>query len=226
MNSLNIPVIKRLIAKDWLLFQKQLAAHVLAGAFALCLLGLAKPWAFYLGSLLLIIVLVAASCFSISTSLVNERRDQTLAFVMSLPISPLDFYLSKLAGNLITFAVPFLVLAVGTIAVILFTPLPDGLVVYSMLLFGHILAAFCVSLSVAMAVESEGWNIFAMISSMVMINPFIMGLGQIESISAIARGPDIIFNAPVIAILAAQLVLSVALLCLTGWAHCRKTAFY
>jgi len=34
LSQLNLPVIKLLIAKDWLLFQKQLAAYVTAGIFA------------------------------------------------------------------------------------------------------------------------------------------------------------------------------------------------
>ena len=89
--TLNIPVIRLLVAKDWQLFQKQLAFYVLAGIVALCFLGLAKPWAFYIGSLMLIIVTVSVACFSISTSLMTERKEKTLAFVMSLPVSPLDF---------------------------------------------------------------------------------------------------------------------------------------
>src|SRR3546814_1622337 len=112
--TLNTPVIRLLVAKDWQLFQKQLAFYVLAGIVALCFLGLAKPWAFYVGSLMLLIVMVSAACFSISTSLMVERKEQTLAFVMSLPVSPLDFTVSKLAGNVLTFAVPFVVLLGGT----------------------------------------------------------------------------------------------------------------
>lgn len=97
--TLNIPVIRLLVAKDWQLFQKQLALYVLAGIVALCFLGLAKPWAFYVGALMLIIVMVSIACFSISTSLMNERKEKTLAFVMSLPVSPLDFTVAKLVGN-------------------------------------------------------------------------------------------------------------------------------
>src|SRR3546814_2947534 len=75
--TLNTPVIRLLVAKDWQLFQKQLAFYVLAGIVALCFLGLAKPWAFYVGSLMLLIVMVSAACFSISTSLMVERKEQT-----------------------------------------------------------------------------------------------------------------------------------------------------
>jgi ABC-type transport system involved in multi-copper enzyme maturation permease subunit len=224
--DINYPVVKLLVAKDWQLFEKQLAAYVAAGIVSLCLLGLAKPWSFYLGSLLLIVVLVAAACFAISNSLLVERKEHTLSFVMSLPVSPLDFYLAKLLGNLVTFGVPFVVIAGGTLAVILLTPLPDGLLVFALLIFGHVLLAYCVSLGVAMAVESEGWNTFAMIASMVLINPVIMGIGQIPAITDHVKGDHIVFSWPAVAILSTQVLLGLAALGVTAWVHCRKQSFY
>ena len=224
--SLNIPVIKLLVVKDWQLFRKQLALYVLAGFVALCFLGLAKPWAFYVGSLMLLIVLVSAACFSISTSLVVERKEQTLAFVMSLPVSPLDFTVAKLVGNLATFLVPFVVMLVGALAVVLFTPLPDGLFVYTLLIFAWLLFAFAISLAVAMSVESEGWATFAMIGSMVLINPYIMGLGQIPAISGRVEQDAIVWTTPALAIIATLVALAVAIIAATTWHHARKPAFY
>lgn len=224
--ELNLPLIRLLMVKDWQLFQKQLAALVLAGFVAMALLGLATPVSFYLGALLLIVVLVAASCFSISTSLLVERKEQTLAFVMSLPISPLDLALSKLAGNLVTFGVPFLILLFGTVVVILTTPLPDGLLTMTVLLFGYVLTAYCLSLAVGMQVESEGWNLFAMIGSNVLINPFIMLLGQIDSIREPTRGATMVWSSEALALLGVQLVLSVSALGWIVWRHRRRAAFY
>jgi hypothetical protein len=224
--NLNTPVIRLLVAKDWQLFQKQLAFYVLAGIVALCLLGLAKPWAFYVGSLMLIIVMISAACFSISTSLMVERKEQTLAFVMSLPVSPLDFTVAKLLGNLVTFFVPFAVMVVGTLAVVAFTPLPDGLLVYSLLIFAYILFAYSVSLAVAMSVESEGWSTFAMIGSMVLLNPYIMGLSQVEAINSTVREDAIVWSTAAVAILAALAVTSLLVVGLTTWFHARKPAFY
>ncbi|MFH1599792.1 MAG: ABC transporter permease [Pseudomonadota bacterium] len=224
--SLNIPVIRLLVLKDWQLFQKQLALYVLAGIVALCFLGLAKPWAFYVGSLMLIIVMVSIACFSVATSLMNERKEKTLAFVMSLPVSPLDFTLAKLVGNVVTFAVPFVLILGGTVAVVLFTPLPDGLVVYSLLIFGYILFAFCISLAVAMSVESEGWATFAMIGSMVMINPFIMGMSQIPEINDRISVDAIVWTPEAMGVLATLLLLGTAIVAVTTWVHARKPAFY
>jgi ABC-type transport system involved in multi-copper enzyme maturation permease subunit len=222
----NWPVIRQLAIKDWQIFQKQLAAYVLAGIGALALLGLAKPWSFYVGSLLLIVLLVAASAFAISTSLLVERKERTLAFVMSLPVSPLDFTLAKLAGNLVTFAVPFLVMLTGTLLVILGTPLPDGLLVYATLVFGHLWLAYCVSLAVAMHVESEGWNTFVMIGTNLLVNPFMVGIGQIESIAGPARGDVVLWSLPAVLIALAQLALGLAALGWTAWSLGRRPAFY
>ena len=77
-----------------------------------------------------------------------------------------------------------------------------------------------------MAVESEGWNTFAMIGSMVLINPFIMGMGQISEISKYVDTESVVWSLPAVSILLAQVLLSGAVLVGTGWAHCRKQAFY
>lgn len=222
----NPTAIRTLVLKDWQLFEKQLAAHVLAGLVALAFIGHARSWSFYVGSLLLIIVMVSSSCFAVSTSLLTERKEKTLAFVMSLPVSPLDFHLAKLIGNGVTFGVPFLVLAGGAVAVTLLTPVPDGLLTLVLLLAGHLLLAFCVSLTVAMQVQSEGWNIFAMVGSSVLINPLLAAVSQIPEIQRHWATEQIVWSGPLLAILAAQLLLSVGLLAFTSWQHLRKQAFF
>ncbi len=224
--KLNRPAIRALVLKDWQLFEKQLAAYVVAGVLALALIGHAQKWSFYLGSTLLIIVMVAASCFAISTSLLNERKEKTLAFVMSLPVSPLDFYLAKLIGNWITFGVPFLLLGGGAVAVTLWTPVPDGVLTLVLLLCGHLLLSYSVALAVAMQVESEGWNIFAMVGTAALINPFMAGVSQIPDIQRHWAGNDIVWSWQALAILGTQLAVSLGLMAVTGWRHLRKQAFF
>ncbi|MFT3668729.1 MAG: hypothetical protein QM795_09165 [Pseudoxanthomonas sp.] len=104
--------------------------------------------------------------------------------------------------------------------------MPDGLIVFSILIFGFVTLAYSVSLSVAMAVESEGWNTFAMIGSMVLINPFIMLLGQIPEITNNVSTERVVWSLPAVAILLVEIVGGIAVLVVTGWVHCRKKAFY
>lgn len=219
------PLVRALMAKDWQLFEKQMAAYVLLGMLSLGLIGLATGWSFYAGTLLLLIVLVALACFSISNALLVERKEKTLAFVMSLPVSPLEVTLAKLLGNALTFLAPVALLLAGTMTVVLQTPVPDGFVVFATLVFGHVVLAYSVSLAVAMSVRSEGWNTFAMIASQLLVNPFLMALGQIESIAGPARGEQVTWSPEALAILAAQASGSALAFGLTAWWHGRKPAF-
>lgn len=109
---------------------------------------------------------------------------------------------------------------------IAFTPLPNGLIVFSILIVAFIALAYAISLSVAMAVESEGWNTFAMIGSVTLINPFIMLLGQIPEISGYVKTESIVWSLPAASILLVQVTASLAVLVATGWVHGRKQAFY
>jgi ABC-2 type transport system permease protein len=89
-----------------------------------------------------------------------------------------------------------------------------------------ILLAFCISLCVAMQVESEGWNIFAMIGTMLLINPLIMLLGQIPEIGDAAKTETILWSTPLLSILAGQVLVSLVVIVVSGWVHCRKKSFY
>jgi ABC-type transport system involved in multi-copper enzyme maturation permease subunit len=144
---------------------------------------------------------------------------------MSLPVSPRDFTVAKMAGNAIAFLAPIALLWAGTTVVVLQTPVPDGFIVFATLVFGHVVLAYAVSLAVAMSVRSEGVNIFAMIASQLLVNPFIAWLGQTEAIAAPARGDVITWAPEALAILGAQAALTLLIVALTAWWHGRKPAF-
>lgn len=219
------PYVRALVIKDWQLFERQLAAYAALGILSLSLIGNSARWSFYAGSLLLIIVLVALACFSISNALLIERKEKTLAFVMSLPISPLDYTVAKMLGNGLTFLGPIAVLWLGLVFVSLNTPVPDGFIVFATLVIGHVVLAYSVSLAVAMSVRSEGWNTFVMIATQVMINPFIMWIGQIKAIAVPSRGDTIVWSPEALLILSAQIAVAAVIFGLTTWWHGRKPAF-
>lgn len=224
--ALNPTVIRALVVKDWQLFERQLAGYTAVGLLALALIGHAQAWSFYAGALLLIVVMSALACFAISTSTLSERKAKTLAFVMSLPVSPLDFYVAKLLANMVTFGVPYLLLGGGAVAVTLWTPIPDGLLTLVLMVLGHLLLAHAVSLCVAMRVESEGWSTFVMVGGSVLVNPFMAAVSQVPEIATPWQGEVVTWSWQVLTILALQVGLSLALLASLGWHYLRKQAFY
>lgn len=218
-------MIKLLVIKDLQIYQKPLAAFVAGMMLALSLIGMGKPWPFAVGSLLLLVLLVTIGSFSILTSLVTERKEQTVPFIMSLPVTPMDFYWGKLLGTLAIYLVPFTLVAAGTVALVLGTPLPDGLLVFFLLVYCFLLTCFCVHLCIAIVVTSEGWIMFTMMALMTMVGPYIYGLVRVAAIRTHLNTNNIVWSAPAVGILVGELALIAIVLGVTSWVYSRKTSF-
>jgi len=218
-------MIKLLVIKDWQIYQKQLAVYVVGLLLGLMLVGMAKPWSFYVGALLLLVLLICVGGFGIGSSLLNERKEHTLPFVMSLPVTPMMFYWSKLIANLVIYLIPFGIVVGGSVFLVLFTPLPDGLLVWSLLIYGFLATIYFVSLGAALVLESEGWNLFVQIGLSTFISPFMMGIGMIDEIGKHIKTENIVWSLPAIAIFAAQFAVMILVVLVTRWIHRRKTSF-
>ncbi len=218
-------MVKRLIFKDWQIFQKQLAAYVLGLIVGLSLIGVAKPIPFFIGALLLLILLICVGGFAIGSSLLNERKEQTIPFIMSLPITPMDFFWSKLLANALIYLVPFALVFGGILFLVFLTPLPNGLLPWFLLILFFLAVIFVLSLCAAIAIESEGWNIFTQIALSCLISPFIVGLGMFKEIGMYTKTEHIFWSTPTLVIFAAEFSVIAIALILTAWVHSRKTAF-
>lgn len=218
-------MVGRLIVKDWQIYQKQLAGYLLGIVLALGLIGTGQPWLASAGALLLVVLLVVVGSYTIQTSLLNERKHQTMPFIMSLPVSPMDVYWGKLLANLVIYLVPLLLVGCGLIALVLSTPIPDGVIVWIVLSAIFVLTTFCVSLCFAIACESEGWNVFVMLGLMTLIGPFMFVVGRLDGIVEYIRGEHVVWTATASALLAAELAAIALVIVATSVLHARKRAF-
>lgn len=225
MHPTDFQTIKLLVIKDWQIYQKQLAAYSLGLLVGLTLVGAGKVWTFYIGALLQLVLLICVGGFAIGSSLLNERKEHTLAFAMSLPITPMDYFWSKLLANVTIYLVPFTLVIGGTVFLVLFTGLPDGLLVYSLLIFGFLAVIFFVSLCAALVLESEGWNLFVQIGLSTLISPYMMGIGMIDAIATNTKTNNIVWSAPTIWIFCAQFAVIVLAFAVSRWAYRRKNSF-
>ncbi len=217
--------VRRLVAKDWRLFRKKLAGYVGGLVVALALIGHGQPWTFSIGGLLLVILMAVMSSYSIQAMVLAERTDQTRAFVMSLPVSPADVYWGKLLANLLVYSVPFGLVSVGCTLLVLTTPLPDGLLVYMWLVFGFMAACYCVTLCIALALESGAWIAFWMMALMAFIGPFMFGAMRLPGVAGNLGGDSIVWSGAVIAVLAAEAVVVLVAIAVTSVVHGRRTSF-
>lgn len=220
---INPQMVRLLVVKDWQIYQKQLAGYVAGLLFALSLIGTGRPWPFNAGALLLLVLLVSTGFFAIGHIVVNERKEGTLPFVMSLPVSAADVFVAKLLAGLVIYLVPFLVVVATTALLVLATPLPDGLFLYSLLIYLFMLMSYCVALCAAIVVTSEGWNVFIQMALMTMLSPFMIWVGTLDSISTSIRTDTIAWSTPVVAVFAGELLLTLLVLGVTCWRQVRRS---
>jgi ABC-type transport system involved in multi-copper enzyme maturation permease subunit len=217
-------MIRLLVVKDWQVYQKQLAGYLAGLLLALSLIGTGRTWSFNAGSLLLIVLLVSTGFFAIGHIVVNERKESTLPFVMSLPVSPLDVFTAKLLAGLLIYLVPFAVVVGATVFLVLATGLPDGLLVYALLVFFFMLMSYCVALCAAIAVESEGWNIFIQMALMTVLSPFMIWAGGLRSVAANIRSDRIVWSAAEGAVFGGEILVMALAIGLTCFVHTRKSS--
>jgi ABC-type transport system involved in multi-copper enzyme maturation permease subunit len=110
----------------------------------------------------LISALIAAIMLSIllpMQTVVNERKQHNLAFVMSLPISPMEYTAAKVVGNLSAFLVVWAAIAIGVLGTLARTGVFGGLIPFGLVVALAPFVVFCLLLSVAIVVESEMWAV-------------------------------------------------------------------
>ncbi len=222
----NTAMVKRLILKDWYFQRWTIAGYLAAGALALVLLGTGGETSFFAGSILMITVLIALGIHLAMATVVQERTEQTLPFVMSLPISPREYTAAKVLANVLIFLIPWVALTLGTFAVIVGrVGMPHGLIPFATLVLVEIFASYCLILAVALVSESQGWTIGAIIFGNLFVQGFLYYVSHIPAIAATLKGPSILWSRPAVTLLLAEVAVILLLLGLTFWLQGRKTDF-
>ena len=223
--TFNFSIIRKLVYKDLFLIRKLIAVYVVGIMLSLSLISLGE-WQFYMGAVLFISMVVGLGNHQLGATLINERKEQTLSFIMSLPISPTDYALAKLLSTIVTYFIPWLLITIAMVLVIWFTSLPDGLIPFTVIVAILVLLNHCITWSAGMALETEGAVLAIMIGLNCLLNPELYFL---------IRAPEIFTHVNTQNIVWAGLPIKILLLAITGifvvlaasfYFHARKKSFY
>lgn len=217
----------------WILVRKDIdlvAAPALAyfgiGVLALAMMAVPGEGTYYAGVIVLITALMALGFHPAIATAVGERKSQTLAFVMSMPVTPADYTAAKLVVNLLVFFVPWTVLLLGCTTLFrLQSGLADGLIPFAVILFGAIAANAVVILCVGMATESVPVTILTQVASNMAFQAVMYTASHDPVIAADMAGSVARWSAPVLTWLGAEAVVILFALAATLWVQSRKTSF-
>ncbi len=219
-------MIVHLVKKDWYLQRYMIAGGLGGGIVCLLLMGLGGEGMFLAGTIGLITVLVTVGCGLTFSTVVTERKEQTLAFVMSLPVTPHDYVVAKLIANATIFLVPWGGLVAGCVGLILLRPgVPDGMIPMTVLTLTEILVGSTLVLTVAIMTESETFTVAALLIGNLAVNAVIFMLARVPSIGGTMKSESLAWSPAALTALGVELSVIAALVALTFFVQGRKTSF-
>lgn len=223
---MNYAMIGRLIWKDWYLQRSMILLSLLGGVVALGIVCLGGQAAFLVGLVLLITALIVAGAQLGVATMVNERKEQTLAFIMSLPISYREYTVAKLAGTLLIFLLPWLLLVLGVCALFAIPHgIPHGLFPFTVIMAIDILVNTCLILGVALVTESQTWTVGAIMVGNVSLNLVGYYVAHRPGIARGMGGSAMLWSPTASAAVGIEFGVIALMLCLTFFLQSRKRDF-
>ena len=220
---MNRALMMRLIAKDWYLSRVPLMLIALAGVVSTGLLYSGKT-AGLAGLISALISLVFLSILIPQLTVMNERKQGNLAFVMSLPISPAEYTMSKVLGNLSAFVLLWAAIAGAVLGTIAFIPGAGGVIPLGVVAALAPFVSFCLLLSVAIVTESELLAMVTMGATNVAYS-FWWFLFRLPGFGENLKSPVPVWSGAILTIIGAQISVILLALTLTFYLQSRKTDF-
>lgn len=223
---MNGSIIGALIWKDLRLNRVLLSSTIAAGVIALLIVKFGAQTARLLGAVWFFVALIVLGGMLPISAIVNERKKQTLAFIMSLPVSSLQYTIAKVVSIWGMFLVPWLALLIAALVFIeTGQTIPHGAIPMLVIVTMLPLIGFCIISSTALVGESEGWLIAASIACN---SSYWFGwylLVRIPSLAASWDGPVAVWSPRAILVLAAEAGSIVLILAVTLFIQSRKRDF-
>ena len=220
-------VMLQLILKDWRLQRLTIVLTIVAGAAALAILMAGRQMPSLIGSVFFFVAIILCGCLLPMQNIVNERKKQTLPFIMSLPVSSAHYGAAKLVSTVAMFLAPWMILlGAGLYMILGRNVLPHGVIPMGVILMGFPLIGSCLTSGTALVSESEGWataTIVAANSSYWLV--WISLVSHFPSLGKTWNGPVAVWSPAVLKILGAEFAMVLMILGLTLYVQSRKRSF-
>ncbi|WP_395373295.1 hypothetical protein [Marinicella sp. W31] len=223
---MNHSVVKTLVMKDWQFNFWPLLAYLVLGLIGLVMLSAESKALFYIGSVLLLSMVIIVSAHLVFTTIIGERQEQNLAFIMSLPVTFMQYTQAKIIANLGAFFTVWLILVLGTLTVIYSAAeIPNGLVVYSMILLLELFAVFALVMSVGLVTESNAITIVVVTVTNIALSMFMFWMSSIDAIGLHMNAAEPVWNTTAMSIVGLEVLFILLCLGATFYFQSRKRDF-
>jgi ABC-2 type transport system permease protein len=202
---------RKLIIKELHVYRWLIAGAAAASIASLLICALGKT-GFSIGSLAWLTTIIAFGVMLALYGIMNERKEQSLPFVLSLPLSIADYVRAKMLGLALCFLVVWVIASGGALLLIFnVDSIPDGLAAYSVLLSVFMLANFSVVLCGTLHAQSEAMTSAIIVVTNMGVSIFMFTIGPLPGIQQHMWQAAPVWNSTFRTVLACELaVLAIA----------------
>ena len=216
----------QLILKDCRLQRGQILFTLAGGAIALAIVQWRAEAPVVVGAVCFFTALILVGHMLPIAGIINERKKQNLAFLMSLPISSIQYTTAKLISTLVMFLIPWLMLMTSALVLIEVRGIvPRGSIPVLLILAFFPFVGMSLITAAALIGESEGWGLAANVFCSSAYGLVWYFLTRVPELMDPAKGSVPVWNSTVLTILGAELILVTLLLGLTYYLQSRKRDF-
>lgn len=219
-------VVARLIRKDF-----DLSLWPMLGCLALVLAGAAVIYigttrqTFAFGTMLMVMGPVLVAALMSNALMVNERRDQTLAFIMSLPVTIMDYTWAKIGLALPVYFVTWGLSLALIEVLIVHSPAPPGIVAVFALLYGGLMCVSLLNMSVALITGSRRLSSAVTAGSGMVVGLGVAVFGRASGITEGFNNNSFRWTPEIFASLGGEALLAVLTLAVLLYVQARKKDF-
>jgi ABC-2 type transport system permease protein len=218
-------VVGQLILKDWRLYRGLILLSILAGLVALCVVLGRTEATVVVGIVCFFIAIILVGAMLPLSSIVNERKAHNLAFMMSLPLSSMQYTTSKLLSSTGMFLIPWVTLVAAGLLMINILRFPHGVIPLMLMLALLPFVGLCIITAAALMGETEGWGIAANVAVQSSYGLTYFFISRVPEIMKYNSSPVIVWSPAALKFLGTELALIPLLLGITYFVQSRKRDF-
>ena len=223
---MNYAMIKILVLKDWSFNRIAIGAYLVGGLISLMIMRYGGELGFHLGNVFLLTILLGMGIHMTVTTVVHERKEKTLPFVMSLPISVKEYTTAKLLANLLLFTLPWVTVLVACIFFIMDSSyFANGLIPFVVITMVGIFLGYVLLVGMSLVFESMAWTIAGIIGCNLLLQVSIHLIPRIQAIRVNMTAAEPVWNFAAVGLILTEIVITVMLLALTYYFQARKKDF-
>jgi hypothetical protein len=218
-------IVRELIIKDLQIMKVPAICYWLGGIAAIVLAVVWGDSAGTIAFILFISALFATGVHAAMQTVTEERREQNLPFIMSLPITITDYTKAKMAANLLLGGGIWITLSAASYVIFIGDVMPQGTIPFMTIILVQVLLAYIIILTTTMVFQGLAPAIVAVVAANLCSQGLIWWISDFHGVRSTVNGTEAIWNGTYLTVLSLQVAAIGALIGGTFWAQARKTEF-